>query len=492
MNVMETQAKGLKREFKVVIPAADVTEKVDARLKELGATANLPGFRPGHVPLSLLRGKYGQSTLAEIVQKLISETSQKLLQERSLRPAAQPHVDVTAFPDGKDLEFTLTLELIPEIEFMDFTKIEIERLEPTVEPEDVQKAIENAAAGQRRHGPLAKPRPAAEGDLVILDFVGRLGDTPFEGGSAENQQLELGSGQFIPGFEEQLVGVKAGDEKVITVNFPEAYPSPDLAGKEATFDVTVKEVQERIPFAVDDDLAKAFGLENLDQLREQMKENLQREYQNVTHMREKREYLDVLAAGHTFDLPEGVVDAEFETIWEQVQGRREQQKQAEAQGQAGEDEFEGKDDATLRAEYRDVAERRVRLGLLLSEIGREHDVSLSQQEINEAVQHEAQHHQGQEAQVFEYFQKNMDALQRLIAPLFEEKVVKFLFGKAKVTTRKVTPDELMNEVQATMEKAVGKNEKAAKPKSGKKATSPAPKKKAAPKAKKKAAAKAKK
>ncbi len=509
MKVVDIQAEGLKREFKITIPLADITGKVDAKLKEISATADLPGFRKGHVPLSLLRGKYGKSLLSEVVQRTTAEAAQGLLKERSLRPAAQPHVAISAFPDEKDLEFTLTVELIPEIDFMDFTKIEIERLEPVIDEKVVEEAMVNAAAGQRRHGPLSKARPAETGDLVTIDFVGRLGDTPFEGGAAENQQLELGGGQFIPGFEEQLVGVKAGDRTTVTLNFPDAYPAEALAGKEANFDVTVKEIQERIPFAVDDELAKAFGLENLDQLRSQMKENLEQEYKNVSAVREKREYLGILADGHDFDLPQGVVEAEFDAVWEQVQGRREQDKLAREQGAPGEDEFEGKDDATLKEEYRDVAERRVRLGLLLSEIGAKYDVSLTQEEINEGVQAEARHHQGQEQQVFEYFQKNPDALQRLIAPIFEKKMVGFLIEKAKVTTRKVAPDELMNAVQATMEQAIGKaGKKAATPKkkaakavkSKKDADKPtksvkpakAKKKEAAEKPKKKAAEKAKK
>jgi len=459
MEVLEIQAKGLKREFKVTVPVAEITGRVDAKLKEISATANLPGFRKGHVPLSLLRGKYGKQLLSEVVQRATAEAVQGLLKDRNLRPAAQPHVAISAFPDGKDLEFTLALELIPEIDFMDFTKIEIERLEPVINEKVVEEAMANAAAGQRRHGPLSKARPAAMGDLVTIDFLGRLGDVPFDGGTAENQQLELGGGQFIPGFEEQLVGVKAGDSLTVTLNFPDTYPAENLAGKEANFDVTVKEIQERIPFAVDDDLAKAFGLENLDQLRTQMKENLEQEYKNVSAVREKREYLGILAEGHDFDLPQGVVEAEFEAVWEQVQGRREQQKLAKEQGATDEDEFEGKDDATLKEEYRDVAERRVRLGLLLSEIGAKYDVSLTQEEINEGVQAEARHHPGQEQQVFEYFQKNPDALQRLIAPVFEKKMVGFLVEMAKITTRKVAPDELMNAVQATMEQAIGKTEK---------------------------------
>lgn len=490
MEVTETQAEGLKREFKIVVPSADVEEKVDAKLKELSATVNLPGFRPGHVPMSLVRGKYGQSVLAEIVQKMLTETSQLLLKERSLRPAMQPHAEIVTFPEGKDLEFTLKVELIPEIDFMDFSEIAIERLTPVIKEEDIGKALENAAAAQRRFEPVSESRSAKMGDLVVIDFVGRIGGKPFEGGSAEGLQLELGSGQFIPGFEDQLVGAKAGESTAVTLNFPDAYPAAELAGKEAVFDVTVKELQERIPFGIDDELAKTFGVQTLDELRAQMQTSLEKEYQHVAHVREKRAYLDILASGHAFELPQGVVDVEFEAIWQQIEDHRKQQEVAKAQGAEVEDEFEGKDEETLKKEYRHIAERRVRLGLLLSEVGSSNGISLSQTEINEAIAREARQHPGQEAQVFEFYQKNPEGLQRLVAPIFEDKVVGFLLEKAKITTRNVSPEELLGEVQATVEKAAGIEGKKAK--SGKKTAKAAKSGKTATKtAKKKAAKKAK-
>ena len=463
MEVTETHAEGLKREFKIVISSADVEKKVDAKLKELSTTVNLPGFRPGHVPMSLVRGKYGQSVLAEIVQKTLTETSQQVLSERSLRPAMQPHAEIVTFPDGKDLEFTLKLELIPQIDFMDFSKIEVERLTPIIEEKDIGKALENAAAAQKRFRAVSEKRSAKVGDLVVIDFVGRIDGTPFEGGAGDSLQLELGSGQFIPGFEDQLVGVTVGESKAVTLNFPDVYPAAELAGKEAVFDVTVKELQERIPFAIDDELAKTFGVQTLDELRTQMETRLEKEYQHVAHVREKRAYLDILAKGHAFELPQGVVEVEFENIWQQIQDRRKQQETAKAQGADIKDEFEGKDEETLKKEYRQIAERRVRLGLLLSEIGSSNDISLSQAEINEAIAGEARQHSGQEAKVFEFYQNNSEGLQRLVAPIFEDKVVGFLLQKAKVTTRNVSPEELLGEVQATVERAAGIDKKKTKP-----------------------------
>lgn len=467
MQVTETQTEGLKREFKVVVPSADVEKQVDAKLQELCGQVSLPGFRPGHVPMSLVRGKYGQSVLAEVVQKTLTETSQALLKERKLRPAMQPHAEIVSFPDGKDLEFTLKVELIPQIDFMDFSKIEIERLSPAIQEEDVTRALENAAAAQRRFEPIAANRAAKAGDLVVIDFIGRIDGQPFEGGAAEGHQLELGSGHFIPGFEDQIIGAKAGESVAVTLNFPEAYPAEDLAGKEAVFDVTVKEIQERIPFAIDDELAKSFGVPSLDELRKQMRASLEREYRNVSQAREKRAFLDILAKGHSFELPQGVVDVEFEAIWHQIEDRRKQQEEAKAQGLEVEDEFEDMDEESMKKEYRQIAERRVRLGLLLSEIGASNDISLSQSDINEAIAREARQHPGHEAQVFEFYQGNTEALQRLVAPIFEDKVVAFLVEKAKVTTREVSPDELLAEVQTTVEKAAGVDKKKAKP--GKKA-----------------------
>ncbi|MCE2510064.1 MAG: trigger factor [Alphaproteobacteria bacterium] len=483
MQVTETQAEGLIREFKIVIPSADVEKQVDAKLQELCAQVSLPGFRPGHVPMSLVRGKYGQSVLAEVVQKTLTETSQGLLKERKLRPAMQPHAEIVTFPDGKDLEFTLKIELIPQIDFMDFTKIELERLKPVIKEEDVSRALENAAASQRRFGPASGDRAAASGDMVVIDFVGKMDGKPFEGGAADGHQLELGSGQFIPGFEDQLIGAKAGEAVTVSLKMPEQYPAEDLAGKEVTFDVAVKEVQEPIPFAIDDELAKAFGVASLDELRTQMRASLEKEYQHVAHVREKRAFLDILATGHAFELPPGVVEVEFEAIWQQVQERRQQQQTAKAQGAEIEDEFEDMDEETMKKDYRRIAERRVRLGLLLSEIGSANDISLSQGDINGAIAREAQQHPGHEAQVFEYFQGNSEALQRLVAPIFEDKVVDFLLEKAKIATREVSPDELLAEVQATVEKAAGVDKK--KTKTGKKAAKPAKSDKTAAKAPKK-------
>jgi len=436
MQVTETTNEGLKRAFKVVISHTDIADKLDHRLEEVGRDVNLPGFRPGRAPLTLLRKRFGKSLMGEIIEHAINDGSTQALSERGLRPALQPKIEITAFDEGKDLEFVMEMEILPEIEPMDFSKIALERLVVEVDDKQVEDALQRIAEQYKESKPVDEPRPAERGDVVVIDFVGRIDGEAFPGGTAENYYLELGSGSFIPGFEEQLTGVSPGDKVTVKVTFPEDYGRAEMAGKDAVFDVEIKALRAPAPAEVNDDLARRAGTENLEDLRAQMRERLAAEYADVARARLKRSLLDVLAAEHDFPVPDGMVDAEFDVIWPQVQEDIENKRLSE--------EDAGKSEDELKREYRDIAARRVRLGLLLSTVGERNNIQLSQEEVTHAILEEARRHPGEERQVLEYFQSNPEATANLRAPIFENKVVDFMLEMAEVSERKATPEELFS------------------------------------------------
>lgn len=434
MQVTETANEGLKRQFKIQIPASDISGEVDKRLDEMGKTARLPGFRPGKVPKSLLKKQYGQALMGEIVERRVNESSQKTIDERGLRPAAQPRVEITKFAEGEDLEFSVDVEILPEIVQPDYAAIELERMKVEITEEMVNETLERMAKQSREKKPAAEGKAAEKGDVVTLDFVGKIDGKAFENGSATDFELELGSNTFIPGFEDQLVGVKAGDKRDVSVNFPEEYGAKDLAGKPATFECTIKSVQEFADRAIDDELAKANGFDGLDALKKAIRERLEQEFSMVARARTKRQLLDILAGKADFAAPASLIDTEFNAIWQRVDEAR---KQGEKVGEG--------DEETIKKEYMDIATRRVKLGLLLAEIGRQNNIQVSQEEMNRAVMAEAQRYPGQERQVFEFFQNNANARATLRAPIFEDKTVDFIIEMAKVSERTVSRDELLKE-----------------------------------------------
>ena len=464
MQITETLADGLKREFKVVISAKDIETKVDTKLVEVGRTARIPGFRPGKIPPSMLKQRFGQSVMGEVVEQVVSESVNKTISDKGVRPAMQPKIEIDSFEDGSDLEYTMSLEILPEIEPMDFSKLQLQQLKVDVSDEEVEQTLQRLGEQARESTPIKDARKSRTGDVVVIDFVGKLDGTPFEGGSANDHNLTLGSGSFIPGFEDQLVGISAGEHVEVKVTFPDDYASPELSGKEAVFEVDLKEVREPADVEFNDALAQKFGQKSLDDLRKGIREQIQSDYDGLSRNRLKRELLDALAAGHDFGVPEGMVDAEFEAIWKQIE---DQQKKGEL-----EDEDKDKSEDELKAEYRDIAARRVRLGLLLSEVGQSNNISVAQEEMTRAIVQQAQQFPGREREIMEYYQKNEDALASLRAPLFEEKVVDFILEMAKVTNKAVTMDELLAEPAPPSEgtkkskKAPAKS-KAAKPKSSK-------------------------
>jgi len=451
MQVTQTNAEGLQREFKVVVPADDLEKRVTSKLSELGKQVRLPGFRPGKVPMSLLRKRFGRSVMGEVVEGAVTETSRATIEEQGLRPAIQPKIEVTAFEEGGDLEYKMAVEVLPDFEVEDPAGLALDRPVAEVTGEMVDEALERIAADRKTYAEPESPRPAAEGDRVVLSFAGRLDgdDAPRDDMSAEDMPLDLGSGRFIPGFEDQLVGAGAGEARTVTVTFPDDYQSAEHAGRTAVFDVTVKQVQEASPMPVGDDLAKELGLDDLDALRDAVRQQTEREFAQASRARAKRTLLDTLAERYTFEVPAGMVDQEFEQIWRQVdqalQHHRETKDDPEHRQHHPHDPELDKPEDELRADYRAIAERRVRLGLVLSEIGRRNEIQVTQDELNNAVIGEARRYPGQERQVIEYFQKNPQAIESLRAPLYEDKVVDFILERATVTDHTVTPEELMRD-----------------------------------------------
>ena len=434
MQFTQTSADGLKREYLISVPAADIEAKMNGRLNELSQSVTIPGFRPGKVPMGLLKKRFGDAVRGEILEATIQDTTQDAFTDEGIRPALQPKVDVVKFEDGEDLEYTVALELLPEIEPMDFAKLELERM--VVEPTEkaIGEAMGRLAEQRFEFKPVEDGRAAAEGDQVRIDFVGSIDGEEFEGGTAEDFVLQLGSGQFIPGFEEQLIGVVPGGEKTVEVSFPDDYAAENLKGKAASFAVTVKEVLGPGSVTLDDAFAESLGMDDLAALNGAVKEQLEREYGQISRNRLKRTLLDTLSESHSFELPPGMVDQEFEAIWAQIKDAKENDKLDEDDKDLSEDD--------LRARYTAIAQRRVRLGLLLSEVGSANNIQVGQEDLNRAMMEQAQRFPGQESRIFEYFQNNPQAIRELQAPIFEEKVVDFIIELAQVTDRPVDVEEL--------------------------------------------------
>jgi len=435
MQVTETNQDGLKREFKVVIDAKDIESKMASRLDEIAQQVRVPGFRPGKVPPQIMKQRYGDAVISEILERAVSDSASQAMAERDMRPAMEPKIEIQDYKVGADLEYTMAVELMPDFEPMDFAKIEIERLVTEVPDSDLDEAMGEIAKRQKQNKPLEKSRKTMNGDVIVLDFVGSVDGKEFPGGAAEDHYLELGSDAFIPGFEEQLVGKDAGDEVLVKVAFPKEYGNEELSGKDAEFTVTIKEIREAVPVDIDEEFAKANGFDTLEVMKTTVRETLQGNYDTIARNRVKRVLLDTLAEGHDFEVPEGMVKLEFDIIWEQIEKARE----------AGEldPEDAAKSEEEIRTEYRDISARRVRLGLLLSEVGRRNTIEVSEQEINQAVVAESQKHPGHEREVMEIYQKNPVARDNLRAPIFENKVIDFILELAQVSERKVTPEELI-------------------------------------------------
>ncbi len=443
MQIVEKSGEGLSRVYGVTVPVADLNERLEARIVEITPQLNIKGFRPGKVPAAHVRRVHGKALMAEVVEQTISETTQKVLEENKLRPASEPDLkpegDIAQVIDGKaDLSYEISLEIMPDFEPTDLSKITLTR--PVYEPTDaeVDEALDELAKQSRTYEPrTGKSLKAKDGDQLLIDFVGRIDGEAFQGGTAEDSELVLGSGQFIPGFEDQLVGAKPGDEVIVKVAFPADYQAANLAGKDAEFTTTVKEVRAPVDAKADDALAERLGVESLEKLKELLKSNLESQYAGASRFKLKRALLDVLDEKHDFPLPPKMVEAEFNAIWQQVQADKER-------GGLPPEDAEKSDDQ-LQTEYRKIAERRVRLGLVLAEIGRINNVQVTDQELLDAMRQEAMRYGQQAQQIFDMFRQNAGMQAQLRAPIFEDKVVDLIVEKATVTDEKVSKDDLLKE-----------------------------------------------
>lgn len=436
MQTVETLNEGLKRAYTLTITAKDIEKKVDAELQRVAPQMRMPGFRPGKVPANLVRKMHGPALLQDALNTSIQEGVQSLIAEKQLRPAMQPSVELNdGYEPGKDAEIKVALEVLPQVPTPAIDGLKLERLTVPVADEAIDEQLKKFADQMKRWEDAKPTYKAKMGDQVTVDFVGKTMDgVAFEGGTGTDMAIELGAGRLIPGFEDQVVGVKTGDERQIKVTFPEDYPAKELAGKDATFDLTVKSVKTAAESQIDEELAKNLGLESLEQLRGLLKGQIEQEHNGLTRTYMKRKLLDQLAAGHDFEVPPSMVEAEFSQIWHQL----EHEATHEADPKAAMEELEND-----REDYRKIAERRVRLGLLLSEIGQANGVEVTQQEMNRLIAQAAQQYRGEDQQRFiQYVQQEPMAAAQLRAPLYEDKVVDFLFDKAEITDREATREEL--------------------------------------------------
>ncbi|WP_109357063.1 trigger factor [Sphingorhabdus sp. EL138] len=499
MQIVETLNEGLKRAYDIKISAKDIETRVDNEVKKLAPQVNMPGFRKGKVPANLVRKMHNDALMQDALSSTVQESVEKTIADNKLRPAMQPSVTLAdGYEAGKDAEVKVELEILPEVPTPSVDGIKLERLQVETDEKTVQESLDKFAESQKQFETAAKSYKAKIGDQCLIDFEGKVDGVPFDGGKGEGMAIELGSGRLIPGFEDQLIGKKANDEVLVKVTFPEDYNVETLKGKDATFDVVIGEVQTAKAPKADDEMAKSMGLEGLDQLRELLKGQIEQELNGLTRTHMKRKLLDQLAASHDFEVPPTMVEAEFNQIWQQLEQEAAQEEDPEAAKKEMEDE---------KDEYREIAVRRVRLGLLLSEIGQANGVEVSQQEMSMLIQQAAQQYREEDRQRFvEYIQQDQMAAAQLRAPMYEDKVVDFLFEKAEITDKTVTREQLEEAIEAEDEaeakpakkkapakKAAAKKTAAKKPAAKKPADKkPAAKKPAAKKAApaKKAAAKA--
>jgi trigger factor len=445
MQVTENVSDGLKREFNVMVPAADLEARVAERLGELKNRVKINGFRPGKVPLAHLKKLYGRSVMAETIETVVRETNAKIVGERGLKLAMEPQVtmpqeqvEVENILEGKsDLAYRLALEVLPKIELADFSTIKLERLVAEVTEPEIDAAVQRFADESKPYNPKGEGAKVESGDRAVINFSGRIGGAPFEGGSGEDVGVNVGSGTFIPGFEDQLIGMGVGETRLVKVTFPTSYASQQLAGKDAEFDVTVKAIDAPGTVTIDEEFAKSLGLESLTKVRETFKARLTQEHTAQSRQKLKRKLLDQLDQLHKFDGPPTLISEEFKNVWNVVEN------DLKAQGRTFADE--GTTEEKAREEYHAIAERRVRLGLVLAEIGERNAIQVSDDELSRELVERTRQFPGREQEIWDYYRKNPSALASVRAPLFEEKVVDFILELAKVTDKPVAREELYQE-----------------------------------------------
>ncbi len=484
MQVKEVKSEGLSHELEITVPANEIEKHVENRLTEVGKTAKLPGFRPGKIPMKMLKERYGRAVLGEVLETAVNDATAQVIKDKKFRPAMQPKIEVKEFDDGKDLIYKMEVEILPDFDVADTKGIKIEKPIAKISDKDIDEALTKITAQHQGSKKISGNRAAKKGDIIMMDFHGRTKDdgVEHEGMQADGTKLELGSGQFIPGFEDQLIGKKAGDKVEVNVTFPEEYGAKELAGREAIFDVSLNEIHEPSEAEVNDEFAKTLGFDDEKALRDAVKNQLSSDYENQTRLKMKRQLLDWMDDNHSFDIPQGMVDAELDGITQQIEHER------KADPMADPDDSDSKESLISdeeKEELKAIAIRRVRLGLVIAEIGSTNNVTVNDQELQRAVISEAQKYPGQEKMVFDHFQKNPQALEGLRAPLFEDKVVDILFDGANVIEKEVSIEELMKEDDEDRAPAKAKKKSSKKP--AKKTTAKKADKKPAKKAAKKKA-----
>ena len=449
MQITQTKSEALKREFTVKLSADEIGQKVDEKLAEIGKTANMPGFRPGKIPITLLKSKYGKEVMGEVLESTVNDSTLKAINENELRPAMRPKIEVKTFDEKEGLEYTMAIELLPEINVVDFSGIKLEKLTANSDAKAVKEALERIAVGNKTSEKIEESHVSVNGDVIVIDFDGTVDGKPFSGMKSSDFALELGSKSFIGTFEDQLVGAKVGDHKVVKVTFPKDYGQEELRGVEAVFEVDVKELRSLVTPALDEAFAKTIGFESLAKLEEAVEKQIQNEYEQIARMNIKRGLLDALDEAHTFEVPSGMVEAEFQGILQQLKG---QQPPPSDDPVHVHDSECNHDSATEeeKKEYGKIAERRVKLGLILAEVGRINKIEVTNQELQQAVISESRRHPGKERQIFEFYQKNQGALEGLKAPIYEDKVVDHILEKAEITVRQVTVEELAKSAEQEM------------------------------------------
>jgi trigger factor len=449
MQVTETLSEGLKREFKVVVPAAELDAKVNVRLDELKDRVRINGFRPGKVPVAHLRRVYGRSAMAEVIEATVRDTNNQIVSERGYKLAADPKVTLPTEQDAveklisgqSDLDYTMAVEIVPPIELTDFKAIKLTKLTSEVTDAEVDEALARITEQNKPYSAKPEGEKAAKDDRVVISFAGTIDGAPFEGGSAEDSVVLIGSNTFIPGFEDQLIGIGVGETRTLKVTFPQHYGKETLAGKNAEFVVTAKSIETPGTVTIDDEFAKSLGLESLAKLREAVKDRIAREHVGRSRQKLKRALLDELDARHKFEPPPSLVEEEFDRVWKSVLSEMETEKKSFADENTTEEK--------AKAEYRAIAERRVRLGLVLAEIGEKNKITVTDEELNRAVMEHVRQFPGQEQRVWDYYRQNPQAIAGLRAPIYEEKVVDFLLELANVTEKKVAREELYEEDDST-------------------------------------------
>ncbi len=466
MQVKEIKSEGLSHELEITVPASEIKKHVESRLIEVGKTVKMQGFRPGKVPMDMLMKRYGRAVMGEVLESAVNDSTAKALKQKNLRPGAQPKIEVKEFDEGKDLTYTMKVDVLPDFDVMDLKGLKIEKPVAKIEDKDINEALGRITKHHKGSKKIEGNRATKKGDMVVIDFDGRTADDDVRhaGMKAEGHKLELGGGQFIPGFEDQLIGKKAGDKVEVKVSFPKEYGAKDLAGRDAIFDVEIHEIHETADAVVNDDFAKELGFDDEAALRDAVKHQLTSDYGNQTRLKMKRQLLDTLDEGHKFDVPKGMVEAELELITNQIEQERKANPEAE---ELSKDEKE---------ELQMIAERRVRLGLVIAEIGQQNNVQVNDQELQRAVINEAQKYPGQEKQVFDIYQKNPQALEGLRAPLFEDKVVDLIFKGATITEKEVSVEELLKDDDEDDKPKAKKSAKKSTKKTAKKSSKKAAKK----------------